>query len=38
MSKDRITDEGVDVESLRKDFEGAVDDYLSACAERGVKP
>ena len=28
MSKDNITYEGKDVDELRKDFEGAVDDYL----------
>ena len=38
MSKDCITYEGNDVESLRKDFEGAVDDYLCACEARGVEP
>ncbi|MCQ2220862.1 MAG: type II toxin-antitoxin system HicB family antitoxin [Prevotella sp.] len=38
MSKDCITYEGNDVESLKKDFEGAVDDYLQACEARGVEP
>lgn len=28
MSKNRITYEGQDVNELRKDFEGAIDDYL----------
>lgn len=31
MSKDMITYEGQDVNELRKDFEGAIDDYLIVC-------
>ena len=31
MSKDMITNEGQDVNELRKDFEGAIDDYLIVC-------
>ena len=38
MRKDCITYEGTDVNKLRCDFEGAVDDYLRSCAERGVAP
>lgn len=38
MAKDCITYEGTDVDSLRKDFEGAVDTYLESCKERGVEP
>ena len=36
MSKDSITYEGQTVEELTKDFEGAVDDYLALCEEKGV--
>ena len=38
MSRDCITFEGQDVNELRRDFEGAVDDYLASCAARGVEP
>lgn len=38
MAKDCITYEGTDVESLRSDFEGAVDAYLVSCAEKGIEP
>ena len=38
MSKDNITYEGEDVNELRKDFEGAVDDYLASCKANGVEP
>ena len=38
MSRDGITYEGQDVNELRKDFEGAIDDYLASCAARGVVP
>ena len=31
MSKDMITYEGQDVNELRKDCEGAIDDYLIVC-------
>lgn len=34
MSRDGITYEGQDVNELRKDFEGAIDDYLASCARR----
>lgn len=38
MSRDCITYEGKDVDELRKDFEGAVDDYIASCKERGIEP
>lgn len=38
MSRDCITYEGKDVDELRKDFEGAVDDYIASCKARGVEP
>ena len=38
MSKDAITYEGSDVNELRKDFEGAIDDYIASCAQRGIEP
>ena len=33
-----ISFEGDSVQSLRTDFEGAVDDYLAMCAEQGIAP
>ena len=30
--------EGDSVESLRRDFEGAIDDYLASCEADGIKP
>jgi len=33
-----VSYEGNDVESLRKAFEEAVDDYIELCAEEGRKP
>lgn len=33
-----ISYEGSTVEEIRKDFEGAIDDYLISCKERGVEP
>lgn len=33
-----ISYEGDSVEEIRKDFEGAVDDYLESCAARSVEP
>ena len=36
MSKDSITYEGSTVEELTADFEGAVDDYLALCEEKGI--
>ncbi len=38
MSKNAITYEGKDVDELKQDFEGAIDDYLALCAVRGVEP
>lgn len=38
MSKDCITYEGNDIDSLRKDFEGAIDDYIATCLARGTEP
>ena len=38
MSKDAITYEGTTIEELRRDFEGAVDDYLALCEARHVEP
>ena len=35
---DRITYEGDSVNSLRKDFNAAVDEYLSVCTELGKEP
>ena len=36
--KGLISYEGDSIQTLREDFEGAVDDYLSSCAEDGIKP
>ncbi len=33
-----ISYEGTSVDSIRRDFEEAVDYYLDSCAKRGVKP
>jgi len=38
MSKDTITYEGQDVNELRQDFEGAIDDYIAMCKAQGKKP
>ena len=38
MAKDSITYEGSTVEELTEDFEGAVDDYLALCEEKGIEP
>ena len=38
MTKDCITYEGATVEELTADFEGAVDDYLQLCIEKGIEP
>lgn len=38
MSKDSITYESQTVEELTADFEGAVDDYLALCEEKGIQP
>ena len=36
--KSLISYEGESVESLQKDFEEAVDDYLDLCKEKGLEP
>lgn len=33
-----VSYEGTDVDSLRRAFEGAVDDYLETCREQGAAP
>lgn len=33
-----ISYEGDSVDEIRKDFEGAIDDYLESCKERGIEP
>ena len=38
MSKDMITYEGQDINELRRDFEGAIDDYLALCKATGKAP
>ena len=38
MSKDSIIYEGSTVEELTADFEGAIDDYLALCADKGIEP
>ena len=35
---DRILYEGEDVDSLRKDFEESVDDYIETCKQLGKEP
>ena len=35
---DSISFEGTTVEELRKDFEGAIDDYIDHCTRYGVEP
>ena len=32
-----ITYEGSNIEELKADFEGAVDDYIASCEERGIE-
>jgi len=36
--KGLISYEGNSVESLKDDFEGAIDDYLEMCAEKDIEP
>ena len=36
--KSLISYEGQSVDELKADFEGAVDDYLDLCAEKGIEP
>lgn len=38
LKKDCITYEGETISELKSDFEGAIDDYLASCKERGVEP
>lgn len=38
MSKDCITYEGETIDELKRDFEGAIDDYIASCKARGVEP
>ncbi|MGN1253764.1 MAG: type II toxin-antitoxin system HicB family antitoxin [Prevotella sp.] len=38
MSKDKITYEGTNVDELRKDFEGAIEDYIANCKADGIEP
>lgn len=38
LHNDLISYEGETVEELKKDFEGAIEDYLASCEDRGVKP
>lgn len=38
MAKDSITYEGTTIDELTADFEGAIDDYLSLCKEKGIEP
>lgn len=33
-----ISFEGDSIQSLREDFEGAIDDYLEMCDEKGIEP
>lgn len=38
MSKDCITYEGETIDDLKRDFEGAIDDYIASCKARGDEP
>lgn len=38
LRKDCITYEGETISELKSDFEGAIDDYLASCKDRGVEP
>ena len=33
-----ISYEGTTIDEIREDFQGAVDDYIASCEERGIKP
>lgn len=33
-----ISYEGLTIEEIREDFEGAVDDYIASCEARGIEP
>lgn len=36
--KDVVSYEGKTIEELRRDFEGALEDYLAVCEQRGIEP
>lgn len=38
LTKDLVTYDGSTIEELTKDFEGAVDDFLALCEEKGIEP
>lgn len=38
LTKDCIIYEGGTIKELKSEFEGAIDDYLTSCKDRGVKP
>ncbi len=38
LSRDGISYEGDSADSLKKDFENGIDDYLNHCAENGKQP
>lgn len=38
MTRDLVTYEGNNIEELKADFEGAVDDYLTLCVEKDTEP
>lgn len=38
LTKDCITYEGETIKELKSEFEGAIDDYLTSCKDRGVEP
>ena len=33
-----ISYEGTTIDEIREDFQGAIDDYLDSCKERGIEP
>lgn len=38
LSGTLISYEGTTIDEIRSDFEGAVDDYLASCEQRGISP
>lgn len=38
LTKDCIIYEGETIKELKSEFEGAIDDYLTSCKDRGVEP
>jgi predicted HicB family RNase H-like nuclease len=38
LKKGLVSYEGDSVQSLRQDFQDAVDEYLDFCAEKGIEP